>query len=196
MCYARRQRSSWARIKLSKILYRLRLSAVTTFSSYSFLASFTLLSIYNSSWRDLVFRTSQCFVQSLLLFNFQWPFAVPLPSRADSLTIIPHLKDFVKHFFQISLNFFQTASKSLSELFYLSFFYFLEYIYSLTRSVFSHLLMLCTSLFVVQFSMTVRCSSSLSGGQLDYYTTPQGFCQALFSNFFKFFSNRFQIPIR
>ena len=115
MCYARRQRSSWARIKLSKILYRLRLSAVTTFSSYSFLASFTLLSIYNSFWRDLVFRTSQCFVQSLLLFNFQWPFAVPLSSRADSLTIIPHLKDFVKHFFQISLNFFQTASKSLSD---------------------------------------------------------------------------------
>ena len=70
----------------------------------------------------------------------------------------------------------------LSELFYLSFFYFLEYIYSLTRSVFSHLLMLCTSLFVVQFSMTV-CRPS---GQLDYYTTINSDLSTLFFNFFSF----------
>ena len=109
MCYARRQRSSWARIKLSKNLYHTRLSAFIIFSSYSFLASFTLLSIYNSSWRDLVFRTSQCFVQSLLLFNFQWPFASLFPLGRDSLSIIPHSTPFVKSFFWFSSTFFLTS---------------------------------------------------------------------------------------
>ena len=72
---------------------------------------------------------------------------------------------------------------SLSELFYLSFFYFLEYIYSLTRSVFSHLLMLCTSLFVVQFSMTVApLSDSLT-------IIPHHF--GLVNTFLKFFQKNF-----
>ena len=110
MCYARRQRSSWARIKLSKNLYHTRLSAFIIFSSYSFLASLTLLSIYNSFWRDLVFRTSQCFVQSFLLFNFQWPFALRFPLGRDSLSIIPHSASLVKIFFQIFLKFFLSVS--------------------------------------------------------------------------------------
>ena len=78
-------------------------------SSYSFLASLTLLSIYNSYRRDLVFRTSQCFVQSLLLFNFQWPFASLFPLGRDSLSIIPHSTPFVKSFFWFSSTFFLTS---------------------------------------------------------------------------------------
>ena len=56
MCYARRQRSSWARIKLSKnyIISEVPFS-YNHFRAIFILASFTLLSIYNSYWRDLYF---------------------------------------------------------------------------------------------------------------------------------------------
>ena len=103
MCYARRQRSSWARIKLSKILYRLRLSAVTTFSSYSFLASFTLLSIYNSFWRDLYFALALYALYFSLVVQFSM--TVP-PALADSLTIIPHSWGLVNTFLKSFLRFF------------------------------------------------------------------------------------------
>ena len=71
---------------LEKFLSYPSFRSVTTFSSSSFVASFTLLSIYNSIWRDLYFRTSQCFVQSLLLFNFQWPFASRSCGQPDYYT--------------------------------------------------------------------------------------------------------------
>ena len=106
MCYARRQRSSWARIKLSKNLYHIRLASVTIFFRAIYLSFFYFVWVYITLlWRDLVFRTSQCFVLRLLLFNFQWPFALRL---ADSLTIIPHLFPLVNTFSKNSFkNFFR-----------------------------------------------------------------------------------------
>ena len=62
MCYARRQRSSWARIKLSKNLYHIAFRLYNLLSSYSFLASFTLLSIYNSFDEILHLHFFICFV--------------------------------------------------------------------------------------------------------------------------------------
>jgi len=44
--------------------------------------------------------------------------------------------------------------------------------------------MLCTSLFIVQFSMTVSLSPF---GQLDYYTTSLSILSTLFFNFFYLF---------
>ena len=49
--------------------------------------------------------------------------------------------------------------------------------------------MLCTSLIVVQFSMTERLTQSFalsSRGQLDYYTTALYICQRFFRTFLQF----------
>ena len=54
MCYARRQRSSWARIKLSKnfyLIWQLSLSVKIFFRAILILSFFYLLSIYNSLTR-------------------------------------------------------------------------------------------------------------------------------------------------
>ena len=53
MCYARRQRSSWARIKLSKILYLFTLRCLNLFSSFCSSFYFCLSSIlFNRIDRD------------------------------------------------------------------------------------------------------------------------------------------------
>ena len=60
----------------------------------------------------------------------------------------------------------------------------------LTRSVLAHTSMLCTSLIVVQFSMTERPSGRFryrSSRQPDYYITTFPLCQYLFQKFFKNF---------
>ena len=83
MCYARRQRSSWARIKLSKKLYsisKVALAHSIVFQSYFFLASFTFLSSQCVLTRFLTHlytsrslsrsRLVSCYFE-ILLFNFQ-----------------------------------------------------------------------------------------------------------------------------
>ena len=70
-------------------------------------------------------------------------------------------------------------------LFVLSFFFTLR----IVRDSTSHFLcLLCTYLFVVQFSMTVLFAVFAFARRLDYYITLPSLCQYFFQNFFKFFS--------
>ena len=83
------------------------LSVLTTFSSYSFLASFTLLSIYNSfdeisyfALRNALYNLSCCSI-----FNDRAALVL-----RDSLTIIPQTFYFVNTFFESFLKkFFKSA---------------------------------------------------------------------------------------
>ena len=71
MCYARRQRSSWARIKLSKKFY-LKTFVLKPFSELICL-SFLLLFEFSKCFLTRSLRTYfQC--SKFLLFNFQRPF--------------------------------------------------------------------------------------------------------------------------
>ena len=78
MCYARRQRSSWARIKLSKICIislRTFVPSVTIILP-SFCSSFTFVwVVFLTLWIvEILLRTFFfALYLSLLLFNFQWP---------------------------------------------------------------------------------------------------------------------------
>ena len=103
MCYARRQRSSWARIKLSNEWYLKSLRTLNLLSSYDLLFYFLLSSILFQNFR-VPFRTYYMLVLSSLLFNFQWPFRSALSWA--SLTIISLLKPFVNRFFKKVLSFF------------------------------------------------------------------------------------------
>ena len=82
MCYARRQRSSWARIKLSKKLYFHRLAPVQIFRAVFLLFYFLSILFWVCSFLKEFSRFLShflCFVLSLLLFNFQGPFRSLLP---------------------------------------------------------------------------------------------------------------------
>ena len=82
MCYARRQRSSWARIKLSNEWYLKPFRTLNLFlSSYDSLFYFLLSSILFQNFR-VPLRTYYMLVLSSLLFNFQWPFPLPRFGRA------------------------------------------------------------------------------------------------------------------
>ena len=83
MCYARRQRSSWARIKLSNncILnsFELKIS-----NSSFILASFTFVWVYITLWRECISHFALlCTSLSVVQFSM-----TVLPALADSLTII------------------------------------------------------------------------------------------------------------
>ena len=104
MCYARRQRSSWARIKLSKNLYHIssfHLSYNLFYFELFYLSFFYFCWVYITLRRDLHLLFLLC--TYLLLFNFQWPFVAF--SRGD-FVIIPQcfrivntfLKSFLKNF--------------------------------------------------------------------------------------------------
>ena len=73
MCYARRQRSSWARIKLSNEWYLKSSRTLNLPSSYDLLFYFCLSSILFQNFR-VPFAHTFMLVLSSLLFNFQWPF--------------------------------------------------------------------------------------------------------------------------
>ena len=79
MCYARRQRSSWARIKLSKILYLFTLRCLNLFSS--FCSSFTFVWVVFSFRIDRDFSSHffVCFVliSCCSIFNDRLPPEVP-----------------------------------------------------------------------------------------------------------------------
>ena len=94
MCYARRQRSSWARIKLSNICISSRFPRFIPYSSFPF-ALLLVSGSFLRNFRDLKiwFFTSLCTFVSL--FNFQ----CPSPSLADSFTILSHYLPFVNTFF-------------------------------------------------------------------------------------------------
>ena len=103
MCYARRQRSSWARIKLSNEWYLKSSRTLNLPSSYDLLFYFCLSSILFQNFR-VPFAHTFMLVLSSLLFNFQWPFCSP--TRAVSLTIISLPIGLVKGFFEKSFSFF------------------------------------------------------------------------------------------
>ena len=108
MCYARRQRSSWARIKLSvKIVYLSTFVPKHLFQSY-----FVLASKFYFVWVFKVCLTRFLFAHLVLvqkfhccsIFNDQMPpWGRP---QVDSLPIIHQLPLFVKHFFQKFFRFF------------------------------------------------------------------------------------------
>ena len=120
MCYARRQRLSWARIKLSKKIFKfaslrtfflssLSFCSFTWISPATFVASETLFcSISTAEFSSI----SLCF--RLSLFNFQSAVRCPfLALRCDSLAIISQLSSLVKGFFNFFL-LFLLPCKSLS----------------------------------------------------------------------------------
>ena len=112
MCYARRQRSSWARIKLSNKLYQFTLSSVLIIRAiYSSL--FYFLELCSLWFFDrFFFRTCFfCFVLSssvvqLSSFNFAHRFFV-------SLSIISLLFSFVNRFLKNFSKIFSTFSRAV-----------------------------------------------------------------------------------
>ena len=102
MCYARRQRSSWARIKLSvKIVYLSTFVPKHLFQSY-----FVLASKFYFVWVFKVCLTRFLFAHLVLVQKFHccsiFNDQMPLWGRpqVDSLPIIHQLPLFVKHFFK------------------------------------------------------------------------------------------------
>ena len=106
MCYARRQRSSWARIKLSNILYIFRSRGqILVWAIYS--SFFYFFELCTLCFDRSVFRT--CFFALyfyLLLFNCQVSICSFAHSRAESSSIISLSVLLVKGFLKIFLNFF------------------------------------------------------------------------------------------
>ena len=108
MCYARRQRSSWARIKLSKSLYQNILPDDLTF----LLSSLALSFFYFCFWVVFSFKEfsrsvshiSLCFVLLSCCSIFKDHFR---PRFRGDLVIIPHPNRFVKPFSKSFLSFFQ-----------------------------------------------------------------------------------------
>ena len=118
MCYARRQRSSWARIKLSKTCIISPFRALQSFSSfcssfYFYLSCITLLNCRDSTSHFLFALYLISFVVQFSMTGFA---ACRGPSRylsrGDS-TIISHLVAFVNTFFKTFLSFFGFFSKLL-----------------------------------------------------------------------------------
>ena len=109
MCYARRQRSSWARIKLSNYcIYPLPLDRSTYQSRSALLLFKSFIKIINSK------EFFGAFSLSVLLFNFQGAFLASVKASLDvSLFIISQHFTIVKHFFWL-------FSKKFFVLFYFS----------------------------------------------------------------------------
>ena len=173
MCYARRQRSSWARIKLSKKLYINWSPRWNQLIRVIFLLNYFYIRALDVAFRQIViiqknFRSLLYFsffsLYTWLLFNFQWAFFVIASGFqlrelfAISLFIISHSLSFVKGFCKTFFKFF--------------------------RRGFSFKL-LCRS------SSTFHRSSFFSQppclAQPVYYITSACVCQEVFGNFLKFF---------
>ena len=156
MCYARRQRSSWARIKLSKILYYSHRGIPRCHNlSSSFCSSFTFVWVVFSSFRiDRDFSSHYFFLllcTYLLLFNFQWPICRPPSSRFSRrpdyyITVISPCQVLFQNFFKFFQAFFaplKLASRLPLGRTALLFYHFLSWLSS-TFLIFFHLF----SLFV------------------------------------------------
>ena len=107
MCYARRQRSSWARIKLSKKLY-LKYPFGYLKSSRAIYLSFTFVwVVFSINSDEISISHLQCFVlfSCCSIFNDQFC----LPHCCDS-AIIPHHYSLVNTFLKIFLKVFWCSS--------------------------------------------------------------------------------------
>ena len=105
MCYARRQRSSWARIKLSKSFYLISgLPELKSSFELFILASFTLLSIYNSIDEISISHLQFCFVliSCCSIFNDR---SLPFPRQPQYYTTSLSC---CQYFFEKFLRFFQS----------------------------------------------------------------------------------------
>ena len=103
MCYARRQRSSWARIKLSNILYINYLSAANILHSSFLLLFYFVSGLFLRNFRDLYFVQFYLtlYMSRCLIFNVHFS-----PALADSFVSISHFFSFVNTFFLSFLRFF------------------------------------------------------------------------------------------
>ena len=113
MCYARRQRSSWARIKLSKKLYiNRRFHRMLSTHQSDSVAQLLVIELFLNS-KEFSESLVLCFLSlyTWLLFNFQWAlfFCFALPSLVGSLYIISQSLSFVKRFFKTFLSFFRSS---------------------------------------------------------------------------------------
>ena len=108
MCYARRQRSSWARIKLSKYLYQFVPWHVSIFLFRAMISSFLLcLSIYSSRINEIFHTRFTCFVLVSLVVRFSMTVRCSRRSLAATACILYHTPYLlVKHFFLLFLFFF------------------------------------------------------------------------------------------
>ena len=115
MCYARRQRSSWARIKLSKSLYQNTvprdlislLSSLALSFFYFCWVVFSSVRIFRDPFQAVRFVLLSC----CSIFNDQFA------SLSRDLVIIPHRPAFVNPFFQLFLKSFSGSSALPSVLF-------------------------------------------------------------------------------
>ena len=104
MCYARRQRSSWARIKLSNKLYIIRLMRFDSFELF-ILAFFTFLELCSLwFWQILFSHLLFCFVLLLSVVQLS---SFNRSRFYVSLSIISPRTPFVKRFFKTFLSFFE-----------------------------------------------------------------------------------------
>ena len=189
MCYARRQRSSWARIKLSSKLY-LNLSVKTLFVELVWL--FILCWVCLKSVIDLRFLFQRnfeilnhklCLYFNLLLFNCQWSAAdsSALSRVLRDLIIIPHPWPFVKRFLKSFLSFFQ-------ELFSTAF-----QPERKCLSIIPHSLAFVKRFFKSFFKNFFNRFSA--GAEVPkYYITSSRVCQEVFQKFFQLFSWFFSRP--
>ena len=115
MCYARRQRSSWARIKLSKSLYQNILSDDSILLSSLALSFFTFVWVV-FSFKELFeirFAHTYMLCTSLLLFNFQGSFAAACAATLLLYHFFPRLSIPFLKVFSTFFKFLLTRSESL-----------------------------------------------------------------------------------
>ena len=102
MCYARRQRSSWARIKLSDLLY------IICFSRTNIVSELFSSFFYFFEFQSILTRFFVWLCQSIINLCcsiFKDRFALPFPQQRS--TSIAHTFLFVNTFLKKSLNFFK-----------------------------------------------------------------------------------------
>ena len=106
MCYARRQRSSWARIKLSSVFYYHMLFACHNQTRVS-LCFFRVLSLFLTfvcsfrNCRDSSLSRCSIFKDHFTIPAPFFPSSIPLKGASpDSLTILPHLLPFCQPLFK------------------------------------------------------------------------------------------------
>ena len=186
MCYARRQRLSWARIKLSKKYTLAYLVCLSTFFRASlirscftcFLGSFLLISVSyslgiddsRSSWLQALARNLALFFSSFFRCSIFKVRSLPTLSRGQ-LCYYTTFDSICQYLFEKFLIYFFGSVRRLS-----------DSLYSISRF----------SLLVKGFSKVFFKPLALRG-KLVYFITSSPFCQPFFWFFYSFVENR-QIP--
>ena len=88
--------------------------SVIIFFRAIYLSFFYFVWVYINSFDEICISHLLMLCTSLLLFNFQWPFACPPLFSDDSLTIIPHRFFLVNTFFKISLKKFSKSFRRVT----------------------------------------------------------------------------------